>query len=86
MGHNGYSPVVVLGLLIVASSLAALWALRREGFSGGGPQAQWLWFPGSRAQAQQLSSMGPAAPRYVGSSWTRDQICVSCTGMQFLYC
>ena len=35
---------------------------------------------GSRAQAQQLWRTGPAAPRHVGSSWTRARTQVPCTG------
>lgn len=32
----------------------------------------WLWAPGSRAQAQQLWSRGLVALRHVEPSWTRD--------------
>ena len=38
--HNGYSLVMVLGLIIAVASLAAPWALGHKGFSGGGPRAQ----------------------------------------------
>ena len=50
-------------------------------------QAQQLWLAGSRAQAQQLWRTGLVAPRPVGSSWTRDRICVHCIGTWILnYC
>ena len=50
-------------------------ALRLESFSSQ------LSSCGSQAlepQAQQLWHPGLAAPRHVGSSWTRDRTCVSC--------
>ena len=50
------------------------------GFSCGGTWAQQLQLPGSRAQAQQLWCAGLVALQPVGSSWTRDWTCVSCTG------
>ena len=40
---------------------------------------------GPRVQAQQLWRRGLVAPRHVKSSWTRDQIHVSCTGRWMLY-
>ena len=55
------------------------------GFSSCGMWAQQLWFPGSRAQAQQLRCMGLVAPWHVGSSQIRDQTCVSCIGKWILY-
>ena len=41
---------------------------------------QELRLPGSRAQVQYLWSMSLAALQHVGSSRTRNQTCVSCTG------
>ena len=46
---------------------------------------QWLWLPGSGAQAQSLCCMGLVTPWHVGSSHTRDQTRVSCIGRQILY-
>ena len=45
---------------------------------------QQLWLAGSRAQAQWLWRTGLAAPRHVGSSWTRARTCVPCIGRQIL--
>ena len=44
-----------------------------RGFSCCGAQAQYLW------------RTGLVAPQHVGSSWTRDRTCLSCTGRQILY-
>ena len=44
--------------------------------------ARALGHTGSGAQAQQLWSTDLVAPRPVGSSWTRDQTCVSCIDWQ----
>ena len=41
--------------------------------------------PGSRAQVQQVWSTSLGAPLHVGSSQTRDQIHVSCSGRQTVY-
>ena len=43
-----------------------------------------LWFPGSRAEAQQLWYTGLVAPRHVGSSQSTDQTLVPRTGRQIL--
>ena len=43
--HNGYSLVMVLGLLIAMASLAAPWALGHKGFSGGGPKGSVVVVP-----------------------------------------
>ena len=45
---------------------------------------QWLWLMGSREQAQQLWHTGLVAPQHAGSSWTRDQTQVPCTGRRIL--
>ena len=50
-----------------------------------GLQLHWAQFPGSRAQARELRLTGLAAPRLVGSSWTREQTRVSCIGRRILY-
>ena len=59
-------------------------ALDCAGFSSCGTWAQQLWLVCSTAQAQQLWPTGLAAPQHVGSSWTRDQTCVPCTGRRIL--
>ena len=66
--------------------LLLLWSMgsRHAGFSSCGTWAQQLWLTGSRAQAQQLWRMGPAAPRHVGSSRTRAQTHVPCIGRRAL--
>ena len=43
------------------------------------------WFPGSRAQSQELWHKGLVAPKHVGSSRIRDSTHVSCIGRQILY-
>ena len=55
--------------------------------SGGYSSLRWLPLlrsTGSRAQAQQLWRMGLVAPWHVGSSQTRAQTCVPCTGRRIL--
>ena len=66
--------------------LLLLWSMgsRHMGFSSCGTWVQQLWLTGSRAQAQQLWCTGFVAPRHVGSSQTRDQTHVPCTGRQIL--
>ena len=46
---------------------------------------QWLGLLGCRAQAQQLRSMGLAAPQQVGSFPARGEAHVSCIGRWILY-
>ena len=70
----GFSLVVVLELLIEVAALVEP-GLRAQ-------RLRWLWYMGSRAQAQQFGSV---APLCVGSSWTRDGTHVSCIAMQILY-
>ena len=70
--RGGYSLVVMKGLLIVVTSCCGVQALGHTSFSSCGTWAQELWFPGSRAQAQQLWLMGLAVPRRVVSSRIRD--------------
>ena len=72
-GKQGLLFVVVRGPLTVVASLAAEHRLPAR-------RLQQSWPAGSRAQAQQLWRMGPAAPRHVGSSWTRARTRVLCTG------
>ena len=62
-------------------------APEHAGFSSCSMWAQQLWctdFSSYGAQAQQLWCMGLVALRHVGSSQTRDQTCVPCTGMWIL--
>ena len=47
-------------------------------------QLQQFWLPGSKTQAQQLWLMGLTVLRHVGSSRTKDQTHVPCTGRQTL--
>ena len=54
-------------------------------FCSCGTWAQQLWLPGSGAQAQELWHTGLVALQHVGSSWIRDQTCVSFIGRQILY-
>ena len=57
--------------------------LRRTSSRASGLQQ--LWFPGSRAQAQQLCCTGLTALQHVASSWTRDLTHVSRIGRRILY-
>ena len=74
-GEWGPLFIAVRGLLTVVSSLVAEHRLQVHGL-------QQLWLAGSRAQAQQLWSLGSATPPHVGSSQTRDQTRVPCIGRQ----
>ena len=62
---RSYSPLAVLGLLVVAASPDAQHRLQVLRL----PQ---LWLTGSRARTQELWCMGLVAPRHVGSSRSRD--------------
>ena len=76
--------------------VAGRWAPHCGGFCCGAQALGWasvvgvraprLGLPSSRAQAQSLwcTGGGLVAPPYVGSSWIRDQTCVSCTGRKIL--
>ena len=66
---RGHSLVVARGFLTAVAS-CCVQALGLEGFSRCGMWAQQLWYTGS------------VAPRHVGSSQTRDQICVPCIATQ----
>ena len=79
-GEQGLLFVVVHGLLIAMSSLVMEHGLQVCRLHQLCMQAQQLWLAGSRAQAQQLWRTGLAAPRHVGSSWTRARTCVPCIG------
>ena len=59
-------------LLIAVASLVRSMGSQYAGFSSCSMRAQWLW------------RTGPAAPRHVGSSWTRAQTHVSCIGRWIL--
>ena len=88
-----FCPVFYLFIYGCAGSLslcAGLLQLRQADFS-----LQWLLLLrsthvrersscSSRA-AQYLWRMDLVAPSYMGSSWTRDQICVCCIGRRILY-
>ena len=80
---RGYSSLGCVGLSLRWLLLLRSTDSRHTGFSSCGAQAQWLWLVGSRAQAQ-LWCMGLAAPRHVGSSWTRAQTHVPCIGRQII--
>ena len=84
-GERGLLFIAMCGLLIaVASLVAEHTGSRCAGFSSCGTRAQQLWLVDSRAQAQQLWHMGLVVPRHVGSSQTRAQTCVPCTGRWIL--
>ena len=76
MAIRNYSPVMVLGLLVVEAPLVAEHMLKSI-------WAQYLWLLGSRAQAQQLRRMGLVVLQRVGSSWARVQTHVTCIGRGF---
>ena len=80
VASGGYSLLQCVGFSL--RWLLLLWSTgsRHTGFSSCGTRSQQLWFGSSRAQAQQLWCQGSVALRHVGSSWTRAQICVPCTG------
>ena len=82
-----------LSLAVVSGAYSSLWCAgfsfrwllllrstgsRRTGFRSCSTQAQWLWFAGSRAQAQQLWCKGLVAPQHVGFSRARDRTHVPC--------
>ena len=69
--------IAVCELLTVVASLAAEHSSRAFGL-------QSLQLPGCRAQPQQLRCMGLVTLWHVGSSWIKDQNCVSCVGNQIL--
>ena len=74
----GAPPVAGLELHVVGASLVA-------GHRLSACRLQWLWLPGSRAQAQELWRLTSVAPWHVGSSWVRDQTHVSRSGRHSLY-
>ena len=78
VASGGYSLVAVCGPLTAVAASVAKHRLQ-------GTWAQLLWLLGSRAQPQWLWHTGLAAPRHAGSSRTRDQTGVSCTGRQILH-
>ena len=78
VASGGYSLVVVQGFPLCW--LLLLWNRGSKMF-----KLQWLWLLRARAQAQQLWDTGSVAIWQVGSSWIRDQVCVSCIGRQTLY-
>ena len=85
VASGGYSLVAVHGLLmrwllLLQSMDSRVLRLQLLGHVGSGVAA-----PGSRAQAQWLWLMGFVAPQHVGSSWIRDQTCVSSIGRWILY-
>ena len=59
------------------------WVLGQVSLRSFSTQAQQVWLPGSWGQAQQLRSVGLAAPQHVDSCWPRDGTCVSCIGRFF---
>ena len=84
--HRLFSSCSKWGLcFIVVCRLHGARALGHTGFSHCGLWAHYLWFPGSRAQAQSLWHRSLAATQHMGSSWTRDWTCVSCIGRWILY-
>ena len=74
---RGSSPVMVQGLLIVAS------VVTEHGLSGAWPSA----VVAPRLESTGLAVMvhGLSCSMAQGSSWIRDETCVSCTGRWILY-
>ena len=92
-GHAGSSLLPGFSLVVESGgySLVGVQACCKEqtqehlDFRSCGMWAHQLQIPGSGAQAQLLWHTGLVAPGPVGSSWTRNQTCVSCIGRQILY-
>ena len=80
---RGYSLLRCAGFSLQWLLLLQSTGSRCVGFSSG-TRAQQLWLAGSRAQTQQLWCTGLVAPRYVGSSRTRDRTRVACIGRWIL--
>ena len=81
---RGYSSMRCTGFSLRWLLLLRSTGSRCAGFSSCGSRAQQLQLAGSRAQAQQLWRTGLVAPRHVGSSRTRAQTRVSCTGRRII--
>ena len=84
VASGGYSLLQCAGFSLRWLLLLRSMGSRHVGFSSCGTRAQQLWLAGSRAQAQQLWHTGLVAPRHVGSSRTRAQTRVPCTGRRIL--
>jgi len=74
--YRGHSLAAVLRSLIGVASLVA--EHRFQGTRAPGVAAPGLW-------STSRIAVGLVAPRYVGSSWPRDQTCDSCIGRRILY-
>ena len=81
---GGHSSLWCAGFSLWWLLLLRNMGFRCTDFSSCDTQAQQLWLAVSRAQAQQLWRPGLVASQHVGSSRTRDQTCVPCTGRQIL--
>ena len=89
--HTTRSPAGVAGLLIffvfVMPDLCCVWAVLPCGEQG----LLWLWCKPwrwlllSQSTGSRCAGSVTAAPWQVGSSWPRDQTCVTCAGRQILY-
>ena len=79
-GKCGYSLVAECRLLIVVAFLVVEgeWALGHVDFSSSGS-------PALEHRLSICGGMGLVALRHVGSSWIRDQTCVSWIGRWILY-
>ena len=84
VASEGYSSLRCAGFLLQWLLLLRSTGSRCVGFSSCGMRAQQLQLMGSREQAQQLWRTGLVTPRHVGSSQTRAQTCVPCTGRRIL--
>ena len=85
-GEWGLLFISVQELLIAVASLLQNTGSRRTGFCSCSTQAQELWIIGPRVRSlHQLWCTSSVAPWHVKSSWTRDQICVPCTGRRILF-
>ena len=80
--------IALHGLPLVAVGGSALRRGARashcSSFSSQGTDSRHMGFSSCRTQAQQLWRMGLAAPRHVGSSWTRNRTGGTCFGRQIL--
>ena len=71
-------------LQLCCAGFALQWLLLLQSMGSGCVGFRKLQFMDSRAWAEQLWCTSLVAPWHVGSSWTKGQICVPCTGRQIL--
>ena len=83
MAGRGYPLVAMHGHLVAVASLAVEYG--HEGTWASVVAARGLSSCDFRALEHRLNSCGAHAAQHVGSSWTREQTHVSCTGRWILY-